>query len=64
MSKRKATAEYTVLRGISWRVPDGWVDVEAGEIRSDLPTEHIAGWIDCGAIEPKDTSGEPAAEEA
>lgn len=59
-----APAVYRVLRGISW--PDGksgWVNVQAGELRQDLPTEYVAEWIGIGAIEPLDTSGEPAAEE-
>lgn len=62
MSKRRADATgagYRVLRGISW--PDGkggWVNVEAGKVRSDLPTEHVAGWIDIGAIEPADAADE------
>jgi hypothetical protein len=49
VTKRKAKAgEYVIRRGISW--PEG--AAEAGEVRSDLPPEHVADWIECGAIEP------------
>lgn len=57
-------ATYRTLRGISWpKQGGGWHDVEAGEVRSDLPAEHIADWMECGAIEPVETGG-GAAEEA
>lgn len=65
--KKKSQDGYRVLRGINW--PDGTNDpggekrAEEGEVRSDLPAEHVAQWIDIGAIEPADMSGAPAAEE-
>jgi hypothetical protein len=56
VTKRKAAAgTYRVLRGISWRDGDGFVNVEASDKpRTDLPVEHVAGWIEIGAIEPVD----------
>jgi len=67
MSKKKAQAEgYRVLRGINWPAAadeGGEKRAEEGEVRTDLPAEHIAQWIDVGAIEPADMSGTPAAEE-
>lgn len=57
MTRRKAEAgSYRVLRGISWRDGDGWKNVEADpkKARTDLPVEHVAGWIEIGAIEPAD----------
>jgi len=58
MTKRRVVSgEYVVLRGISWRDGDGWVNVEAGEVRSDIPAEHVAGFLECGAIEPKEEEG-------
>lgn len=62
MTERKAAKDkgrYRVIRGISW--PDGkggWLNVDEGKLRSDLPSEHVEEWIRIGAIEPADLSEE------
>lgn len=51
--RRVKAGAYRVLRGISWRAGEGWVNVEASDKpRTDIPPEHVAGFIECGAIEP------------
>jgi hypothetical protein len=57
MSKRKARGKggYRAIRGISWaKDGGGWVNVEPGKIRTDIPPKHVAGFIEVGAIEPVD----------
>jgi len=57
MTKREAKGKYRVLRGVSWpKEGGGWhnVDPDPKKVRTDLPTEHVAEWLEIGAIEPAD----------
>lgn len=58
--RRQASVEYRVIVGFNW--PDGAGGehrAEAGQVRTDIPADYIAGLIEQGAIEAADLSGAP-----
>lgn len=59
------SAKFRTVRGISWWDPEhpdateqGWVNVEPGEERDDIPKGAVKEYLDIGAIEPADAAAD------